>query len=194
MSETQSLVSRILPSRSKPHYILTAAIAVFSAILLVGIVISGDIIGGLLTLMIVPALCLVRAKKVRSGRKWIVAASLTSLALAASGMTATNDNGSVLNPTTILIVVYYAACILWGEMERKFQGRKRFGKAKSMAEEARVPLWFVAEASPSGSQTRVVLSDSDGQENWSTSVWGTARTGMMLILNDARQIQYWDWR
>lgn len=73
-------------ARPRGHKILTIAAAVLTAILIVPGAVGGNLMTVIFTFLLVPALCLVRAYRVRSGRRWLVAAVLLSLAVLAAAV------------------------------------------------------------------------------------------------------------
>lgn len=180
-----------LPARSIPHKSLTIAAAALTAILVVPSALSGDLLDAIFTFMLVPILCLVRAYRIRAGRRWLIGAVLLALAMLAASVHSVLG-GSDYAWLGLVVLVKDVVYIVWGEGERRFGSEKRWAAATAIAVEHGTATWFVAHASPAGEQTRVVLH-SPGRDPWNTAVWGTVQPGMLLVLTSTREILYAAW-
>lgn len=189
MTQLETLPTR--PARSTPHKILAVTAAALTAILVVPSASNGGLLGVIFTLLLVPALCLVRAYRVRSGRRWLIGAVLIALATLAAAVHAVLNGGEYAWVAAV-VVAYEFICIAWGETERRFGREKRRAVAEAIAAEHGATVWFVAHASPAGAETRVVLH-ADGREPWNTSVWGVVRPGTVLVLTPTREILHAAW-
>lgn len=191
MYQQETRTTSAAPVRSPRHKALTIAAAALTAVLVVPGTLTGGFLSVLFTFLLVPALCLVRAYRVRSGRRWLVGASLLSLALLVASSSMVLDGGEYAW-LGVLTIAYNAVCIAWGEAERRFSSRKRWAAAEEAATHNGTVVWFVSQASPNGASTRVVLH-ADGRDPWSTSVWGSVQPGMLVVLSPAREILHADW-
>ena len=191
MTQQETTSTLPAPARSKRHKILTIAAAVLTALLVVPGAVTGGLLSVIFTFLLVPALCLVRAYRVRSGRRWLIGSVLIAVAMLAATVPSVLDGGEYAW-LSVMVVAYNFICIAWGEGERRFSSEKRWFVAENVAAEHGTTAWFVANASPAGAETRVVLH-ADGREPWSTAIWGTVQPGMVLVLNPARQILHATW-
>ncbi|KAD3514991.1 hypothetical protein GD627_11810 [Arthrobacter yangruifuii] len=191
MTQQEKLSTPPVPVRSQRHKILTMVVAALTVLL----VVPGALNGGLFTVvfifLMVPAFCLIRAYKVRSGRRWLIISCALVLGQAATAVSGVSNQGATAW-MLILLTVYSGLWIYWGEEERRFSSTKRWQAAENVAAMNGTDVWFVNQASPSGSETRVVLYTA-GRDPWSTAVWGTVRPGMLVVLNPAREILYTTW-